>query len=91
MSSQERVHGELTRGTVLLRSFGDEPARLNVVRSWPNSLEVCGADESKSIGYPRHLAYSFNESLYERLRSAFKAGDAEGVARLWEEGEPYRG
>ncbi len=67
---------------VIARAFGDEPLKLRLVKRDGGVVEIALPD-STSVLFPQEDVFSFDESLFGKLRRAFSAGDVSALQELW--------
>ena len=74
---------------VMVCAYANEPVRLNALSVGTDYVIVAGQDLTKTIGFPMDCVYRYEQELFERLRLAFKDGDADTLTQLWDNAEPY--
>ena len=74
---------------VIVRSFGNRPARLCVVEVSGSLVIVSNDSGEASIRMRIRDVYAFSEALYRKLLAAFRQGDAEKLADLWSHAPPF--
>jgi hypothetical protein len=80
--STEKNHTESS--FVIIRAFGDEPVRLQVVKVSRKAVFVTGTDASISMPFHIQRAYRFDHELYRKMRTEYEAGHRESLIALWE-------
>lgn len=73
----------MAQSDVMVRAYGDEPVRMKVLESGPDSTLVAREAGAPSIGFPSSLVYAFDAALYAELRRVYEAGDSETLRGLW--------
>jgi hypothetical protein len=74
---------------VIAKGYGDEPAKLYVVATGGQYLELTGSDPSKKIGFPRSYVYRYDEGLFKRLLRAYENGNKKQLSDLWRQAESF--
>lgn len=69
---------------MILRSFGDKPAVLNVMAITESGVDVTGDDERYILRIPASEAYQYSPESVERLEVAVVSGEQERVDQLWQ-------
>jgi hypothetical protein len=81
---------------VIAKAYADEPlARvLTGMRGKvaylinPSAYSANGIAPFLGVGFPRDCVHSFDESLFESLRSAWESGDHIRLQQLWKKATP---
>lgn len=81
---------------VIARAYRDQPLDRILVERTPRHAYVAaesalGAnddDDEIGVGFPLGCVFKFDESLYQSLCEAWRAGQVERVAQLWAKAEP---
>ncbi len=70
---------------VIVRSYGDEPVALCALalEHHGTRVRVARSAEARGISLPAEDVVSFEDSLYEKLMSAFRRGDSERLRQIW--------
>lgn len=90
MSTTSKVRRPRNSPSVIVRSFGDVPVKLLAIRRCGRSIEVIGPDAKKPIYLRIRDVYTFDESTFDRLKTAADKGDNAGLNSLWAAAPPFR-
>jgi hypothetical protein len=74
---------------VIIRGYGNEPVCLKAILARPGVVEVVGSNEIMSMGFPSEDVFEFDQSLFNRLRTAYEAGDRQKMVKLWEQAKLF--
>lgn len=77
--------------TVIIRAFGDEPVRLQVVGFDGKTVQVIGSNPSEPVSFPVQWVYSDDGDTYKDLLAAFTAGDSGRLLKLWKAAGMFNG
>lgn len=74
---------------VIVRCYGNRPARLKAVGRLDHAVEVYRENPNLSIGWPEAFVYRDDSTVFADIERAWESGDEQLMTAAWETAQRY--